>query len=110
MSSVYTGRLALYHNLSEDAIIPPDDQVWVIRNITMFVGAGTPAAQMQLTDHESDCTFFWERLTDVVVGSYNIATDLRLVLEPGIQTDISASAGFGVGVDVTLHGYKLSLP
>lgn len=110
MADLYTSRLFQVHALN--GVVPlvvPSTERWVIRTVTLFI-PGPLGGIAQFVDHASDTTFFWYLFSSVPAGGFYATPDTRLVLMEGSQTDIGADGGGGEGIDITAHGFVLTLP
>lgn len=106
MAKLYSAQLFVGHNIGSETLTVPDGILWVIRTITMFWPAPIVAAYGQLIRPELEATLIWSSPAPDLNGANAVWEDLRIVLNPGDQLEISGEGGLDIG----LFGYTLSLP
>lgn len=110
MARVYSEQLYIAHNINSGSFTVPADQVWVLRDLTMFAATPLAGGAGQLVDRDSNCTFWWFPWDPTADTGYIFDVNRRIVRPAGSTTDIIIDAGLGEGADVLISGYALSLP
>lgn len=110
MATVYSSRLFYHHELGEEFFTVPDDELWVVRTIAVFFTA-PEGDTAQLNDADTEVMLWWVTGGISSAGVYIIQPDCRLILPSGSTNRCyHGTTVFGGTLDMSLHGYILSLP
>ena len=110
MSSIYSERLLLVHQVTTGSFVCSPTNTTVLMTAAFFVAGPAGGGQVQLIDQSTDATILWLPAQPQTAGQWLLATDLRIVIPPGIVTLINNNTGFSGGADVLLCGYSLTPP
>lgn len=104
--NVYTDEVYATHGLVADTFTVPANVRWVVTSIFVFYPGGAVAPAVQIVNHATAVTRFWDSAAISAVGVFRIFSGYRMVFLEGQQFDL-----LGAGVpDLSVCGYVLSLP